>query len=184
MAQIGFTEKQEHVYDRFQKMRLAYQAKNGRTYAPGFLTVLMDAWEQREVVLLHKAVGQYMSNIEYDETALYEYTLWLSKDIKSAMRFKSSESAIEYLSGSEQNVKEWEVVDFLSGKPENTPVTIKQSDGALYLQSSSVATANFFMTHDRSEAMVFDSPDQAKTFLRQSGRELGEWIIEPVNQTL
>jgi hypothetical protein len=45
MAQIGFTSKQEAAYDRFQKMRQDYQDAHGRTYAPGFLTVLMDLWE-------------------------------------------------------------------------------------------------------------------------------------------
>ena len=45
MAQIGFTSKTEHVYDRFNKMRLAYAEKHGRTYATDFLTVLMDAFE-------------------------------------------------------------------------------------------------------------------------------------------
>jgi len=44
MAQIGFTKKQEHVYDRFQTLRRSYADKHGRTYAPGFLEVLMDAY--------------------------------------------------------------------------------------------------------------------------------------------
>lgn len=48
MAQIGFTEKTEPVYDRFNKMRLAYAEEHGRTYAPRFMTVLMDAWEELE----------------------------------------------------------------------------------------------------------------------------------------
>ena len=43
MANIGFTDKQLHVYTRFQDMRRAYEDAHGRTYAPGFLTVLMDA---------------------------------------------------------------------------------------------------------------------------------------------
>jgi len=45
MAQIGFTHKTEHVYDRFEKLRSDYAREHGRTYAPGFLTVLMDAFE-------------------------------------------------------------------------------------------------------------------------------------------
>ena len=45
MANIGFTDKQLHVYARFQDMRRAYEDAHGRTYAPGFLTVLMDAFE-------------------------------------------------------------------------------------------------------------------------------------------
>ena len=48
MAQIGFTEKNEKVYARFQKMRRDYEDKHGRTYAPDFLTVLMDAFEVLE----------------------------------------------------------------------------------------------------------------------------------------
>ena len=46
MAQIGFTKKQEAVYTRFQDMRRAYEYAHGRTYAPGFLTVLMDTFEK------------------------------------------------------------------------------------------------------------------------------------------
>ena len=46
MQSIAFTAKTGHVYDRFQKMRQAYAEEHGRTYAPGFLTVLMDAWEE------------------------------------------------------------------------------------------------------------------------------------------
>ena len=46
MAQIGFTHKTEPVYDRFERMRRAYEDAHGRTYAPGFLTVLMDRYER------------------------------------------------------------------------------------------------------------------------------------------
>ena len=46
MAQIGFTAKTENIYNRFNKMRLAYAEEHGRTYAPDFLTVLMDAFEK------------------------------------------------------------------------------------------------------------------------------------------
>lgn len=49
MANIGFTDKQIHVYDRFQKMRRDYEDVHGRTYAPDFLTVLMDHWERVQV---------------------------------------------------------------------------------------------------------------------------------------
>ena len=48
MAQIGFTHKTEPVYDRFERMRRAYEDAHGRTYAPGFLTVLMDTFEVLE----------------------------------------------------------------------------------------------------------------------------------------
>jgi hypothetical protein len=44
MAQIGFTHKTEPVYTRFQDMRRAYEDAHGRTYAPDFLTALMDEW--------------------------------------------------------------------------------------------------------------------------------------------
>lgn len=48
MAQIGFTKKQESVYNRFNAMRRAYEDAHGRTYAPDFLSVLMDAFEMIE----------------------------------------------------------------------------------------------------------------------------------------
>jgi len=46
MAQIGFTEKQLHVYTRFNALRRAYEDANGggRVYNPDFLTVLMDGY--------------------------------------------------------------------------------------------------------------------------------------------
>ena len=47
MQSIAFTDKTEHVYTRFQDMRRAYEAAHGRTYAPGFLTVLMDAFDKK-----------------------------------------------------------------------------------------------------------------------------------------
>ena len=50
MAQIGFTSKTEHVYDRFNKMRRDYVEEYGRTYAPDFLTVLMDAFEKLDKI--------------------------------------------------------------------------------------------------------------------------------------
>ena len=50
MAQIGFTAKTENIYNRFNKMRLAYAEEHGRTYAPDFLTVLMDAFEKLDKI--------------------------------------------------------------------------------------------------------------------------------------
>ena len=47
MQSIAFTDKTEHVYTRFQDMRRAYEDAHGRTYAPGFLTVLMDSWDEK-----------------------------------------------------------------------------------------------------------------------------------------
>lgn len=154
MAQIGFTEKQEHVYDRFNALRLAYQAKHGRTYAPGFLTKLMDAWENQ--------LG---------------FKLATPEDLEA-----HNKRFIHQYPGGDFDMQKAQ--EYIFGKPENNqhPVIIKESGGGMYLQSSSVATENFGMTHDRSEAMVFDSSDQAKAFLRQAGREVGDWILEPVNQ--
>lgn len=121
MPQIGFTDKQAEVYRRFNALRRAYEDANGggRVYNPDFLTVLMDAWEQREVVLFHKIVGQYLSNMAYDGTALYEYTAWLSQNINDSMRFQSSEKAIEYLKKCEQEINEWSVLDFVDEKSKN-----------------------------------------------------------------
>lgn len=50
MANIGFTEKQLHVYHRFNALRRAYEDANGggRVYNPDFLTVLMNGWEELE----------------------------------------------------------------------------------------------------------------------------------------
>ena len=50
MANIGFTEKQLHVYTRFNALRRAYEDANGggRVYNPDFLTVLMNGWEELE----------------------------------------------------------------------------------------------------------------------------------------
>ena len=50
MAQIGFTHKTEPVYDRFEKLRSDYAREHGRTYAPSFLTVLMDAFEKLDKI--------------------------------------------------------------------------------------------------------------------------------------
>lgn len=62
------------------------------------------------------------------------------------------------------------------------PVRIKDSDNR-YINNATVATTNLFMTHERGEAMVFDNYDQAKAFLRKCGHEVGNWIIEPVNES-
>lgn len=50
MANIGFTDKQVHVFQRFNALRRAYEDLNGggRVYNPDFLTVLMDGWEELE----------------------------------------------------------------------------------------------------------------------------------------
>ena len=138
MAQIGFTAKQEPVYDRFQTLRLAYQAKHGRTYAPGFLTVLMDEWE----LYLELKTAQ-------DED-------W-GRELHSKSR--------DYC----------EIID------QAQPVVIKQSDVALYLEKALSLNHNFRLTPHSKKAKVFDSPDQATAFLRQYGREVGDWILEPVN---
>ena len=87
MAQIGFTAKTEPVYDRFNKMRLAYAEEHGRTYAPDFLTVLMDAfllvqetrendrliWEiETKQAVLHKPVSlrAYVADVEANEPVI------------------------------------------------------------------------------------------------------------------
>jgi hypothetical protein len=57
-------------------------------------------------------------------------------------------------------------------------VTIK--DGAnRYIENATIATANFFLTDDKSSAMVFDDIEAAKVFLHSCGNESGNWIIEP-----
>jgi hypothetical protein len=118
MAQIGFTKKTEHIYDRFADLLLKEKQRSGRVYAPQFLDAMMDLWE--------------------------EYT---------RRETESNESQL---------------------------AIIRQSDGALYIERALAHNHNFEMTHHRNEAMIFDSSDQAKVFLRKCGRDAGEWIIEPV----
>lgn len=52
MPQIGFTHKTEPIYDRFNQLRRAYEDANGgsRVYNPDFLSVLMDKWEEGEMI--------------------------------------------------------------------------------------------------------------------------------------
>lgn len=52
MPQIGFTNKTEPIYDRFNALRRAYEDENGggRVYNPDFLSILMDKWEEAEMV--------------------------------------------------------------------------------------------------------------------------------------
>jgi hypothetical protein len=64
-------------------------------------------------------------------------------------------------------------------EPENGQVIIKQLDGALYLEKMLAHNHNAYMTPHKDEAMVFDSHDQAKVFLRKCGHEAANWIIEP-----
>ena len=66
-------------------------------------------------------------------------------------------------------------------KANTQPVRIKDGDNR-YVNNAIVATTNLFLTDDRSEAMVFDSPDKAKEFLRKYGRSAEGWILEPVNE--
>lgn len=63
------------------------------------------------------------------------------------------------------------------------PVRIKDRDNR-YINNATVATSNFFLTDDRSEAMISDSYEHAKAFLRKCGHEVGNWILEPVNETI
>lgn len=58
-------------------------------------------------------------------------------------------------------------------------VIIKQSDGALYLEKMLAHNHNAYLTPYKDEAMVFDSREQAKAFLRKCGHEAANWIIEP-----
>ena len=61
------------------------------------------------------------------------------------------------------------------------PVRLKDSDNR-YINNATVATSNLFLTDQQSEAMVFDSPDEAKAFLQKWGRSDEGWIFEPVNE--
>ena len=86
MAQIGFTKKQEAVYDRFNKMRQEYQDAHGRTYAPGFLTVLMDVF----VVYMELKTMQ-ANDLEY-EVSLLAHEAALSDNLLSKKMLDNLES--------------------------------------------------------------------------------------------
>ena len=146
MAQIGFTAKTEPVYDRFNKMRLAYAEEHGRTYAPDFLTVLMDVFEKMG------AAGQSASMSLLDLLNATKDLDGLTPDEIAALDEAIAEA--------------------------NEQVVIK--DGyCRYMTQSIMAGANFFLTDYKEKAMVFDNRDQATTFLRKCGHEVGNWIIEP-----
>ena len=63
------------------------------------------------------------------------------------------------------------------------PVILKQRDGSQYLEKMLAHNHNAYLTPHKDEAMVFDSYDQAKAFLRKCGHEVGNWILEPVNES-
>ena len=143
MAQIGFTAKTEPVYDRFNKMRLAYAEEHGRTYAPDFLTVLMDAF------------------LLVQETRENDRLIWEIETKQAVLHKPVSLRA------------------YVADVEANEPVIIKQSDGAQYLEKMLAHNHNAYLTTQREKAMVFDSRDQAATFLRKCGHEVGNWILEP-----
>jgi hypothetical protein len=112
MANIGFTDKQLHVYDRFNTLRLAYQAKHGRTYAPGFLAVLMDAWEKyheptiepakKEPVVIKDGDNRYVNNAT---AATYNFHMSNWKD--DAMVFDDTETAKVFLQACGREAGGW-----------------------------------------------------------------------------
>ena len=81
MAQIGFTHKSEEIYNRFQDMRREYELLHGRTYAPDFLTVLMDVMEYihqlntarvKWISYYPKTAGRFVLEVTEDGIRLYQ----------------------------------------------------------------------------------------------------------------
>lgn len=59
------------------------------------------------------------------------------------------------------------------------PVIVKSIDGSLYFKGAVAHNHNFYLSSDKTEAMVFANHDQAAAFLRRCGHEISNWIIEP-----
>jgi len=105
-------------------------------------------------------------------------TLWLQYQLDH----KCSLTAPEFLNVALDAFKERQAVyAAMQDIKELQPVVIKDSDNR-YINTAAVATTNLFLTDDRSEAMVFDSPDKARAFLRKCGRSVEGWIFELVNK--
>ena len=169
MPQIGFTSKQSPVYHRFNALRRAYEdaTGGGRVYNPDFLTVLMDAWEKLDKV----------------KVITFTPEMELSDFVKNVVRAAVDDIADAEANDPELQPKRKSLQDHIRERRALLqPVRIK--DGSCrYMTTSTMAGANFFLTDDRNAAMVFDSPDKAKEFLRKCGHEVGNWILEPVNET-
>lgn len=119
MAQIGFTEKQSSVFHRFNALRRAYEDANGggRIYNPSFLTVLMDAWEERQAVYAAMYDIQELQPVVIRSTAAsamylhkcfahdnsYEFTNWVDE----AMVFDNPDQAKAFLQKTKRNEVNW-----------------------------------------------------------------------------
>ena len=119
----------------------------------------------------------------------------LTTDQNKALRFNSEYDAVCFLDSNFMEIKKWLIVnlsdpvslrayitDAEASDPQLHPVRIKDGDNR-YVNNAIVATTNIFLTDDRSEAMIFDNHEQAKAFLRKCGHEVGNWILEPVNES-
>lgn len=166
MKSIAFTDKQEHVFTRFNALRRAYEDANGggRVYNPDFLSVLMDAFEALE--------AQSYANPTLRASGRPQFTtLMVDNFLKQHFPLDPEPVSLRaYIADAEANDTELQ------------HVRIKDSDNR-YINNATIATTNLFMTHERGEAMVFDSPDEAKAFLRKWGRSAEGCIFEPVNET-
>lgn len=118
----------------------------------------------------------------------------LTTDQNKALRFNSEYDAVCFLDSNFMEIKKWLIVNlsepvsfraYIADAEANDPslqkVVIKQSDGAQYLEKMLAHNHNAYLTPHKNEAMVFDSRDQAKAFLRKCGRDVADWILEPVN---
>jgi hypothetical protein len=206
MAQIGFTEKQEHVYDRFQTLRRNYADKHGRMYAPGFLEVLMDAWEVLENCKQQVVAGNPVMVIAFDSPPTEPKIVDIGALTMQAIDLATSEfidslvdpvSLQAYADNAEANDPQhktgWAGTDpdkFLHkegfrgyDEPENKRVVIRSAAASgIYLEKAYSFDNLFDLTNNKEFAMVFDDKEQAKSFLRKCGRIVEEWILEPENE--
>jgi hypothetical protein len=212
MKSIAFTDKQEHVFTRFNALRRAYEDANGgaRIYNPDFLTVLMDRFNTLEnIQAFAKTLGEadqlrgkaFVLIPFWDENRIDictpSYRVESSPDqwdvVGSFSIDKSKNGECSGFCGlnycDENGCVESKpislrayIADAEASDPNLQPVRLKDGDNR-YINKATTATTNLFLSDDRIEAMVFDSPDQAKAFLRKCGHAVGNWIFEPVNES-
>ena len=185
MKNIGFTEAHEDTFGRFQKLQAAETARLGkRVYSWQLLEEMMDRFtnvtrSNIEAFALKLAAGIVETQINTakkvkeglvnpdhidPEMMVDDWAMWIEQQFEE---FNKPVSLRAYIADAEANKQ----------------VIIKQSDGALYLEKMLAHNHNAYLTPRKDEAMVFNSRDQAKAFLRKCGHEAGNWIIEPVNES-
>jgi len=174
------------THARLMRAAAAMQNKSGAyTSMDAAINTALDAWEKTENLPEKEAAYNLLGNIEAFAKTLGEAGYLHGKAIVIVPLYAERRFDIfapSYIVDSCPD--RWELVGSFALPDQNNHVIIKQSDGALYLEKMLAHNHNAYLTPHKNEAMIFDSPDQAKSFLRQCGHEVGNWIIEPVNRTV